>query len=196
MKEQTAKIYNWAIQKAVSEKAPYWIGLLFFLEIALFIPLDAVLIFFCLQNRKKIFLYAAIATLASTLSGLMGYLLGHFLWDLVHPYIVPHFIALASFDRMAHHFQEYENWAVFFGALVPFPLKVLSLGAGIFQLGVFPFIAAFFAARFCRFFLIGSAMFRWGEQVKTLVDRHFHRLIVLIGAKVAMAFLLFWALAR
>ena len=120
---QTSKLYNWAIQKAESTKAPYWIGLLFFLEIILFIPLDAVLMFFCLQHQKKIYLYVAIATLASTLSGLIGYLLGFWLWDWIGPYVVPYLISTTSFDRISNHFQLYESWAVFIGALVPFPSK-------------------------------------------------------------------------
>ncbi len=196
MRAQTTKFYNWAMQKAESEKAPYWIGLLFFLEIFLFIPLDAVLMFFCLQNRKKTFLYAAIATVASTVSGLIGYLFGHFLWDLVGSFVVPHLISSASFEKISHHFQDYENWAVFFGALVPFPLKALSLSAGVFQLGIGSFVAFFFAARFLRFFLIGTAMVLWGEKVKDFVDRHFHRIIMVVGAKVAVAFVFFWVLAR
>jgi hypothetical protein len=51
-------------------------------------------------------------------------------------------------------------------------------------------------ARFLRFFLIGGVMVLWGEKVKTFVDRHFHRIVMVIGAKVAMAFLFFWMLAR
>ena len=196
MKAQTTKLYKWAIQKAESSKAPFWIGLLFFLEIFLFIPLDAVLIFFCLRKPGKTFLYVAIATLASTLSGSIGYLLGHFLWDLINPYIVPHLISAGSFARISYHFQEYENLAVFIGAFIPFPLKVLSLGAGVFQLWIWPFIAWFMGGRFLRFFLIGGAMFLWGEKVKNFVDRHFHRILMVIGAKVAMAFLFLWVIAR
>lgn len=171
-------------------------GFLFFLEIILFLPLDAVLIFFCLQNRKKIFLYVVLAAVFSTISGLIGYLLGHFVWDLIGPYIVPHLISSASFAKAAGHFQHYENWAVFFGALLPFPLKVLSLSAGVFQLGVIPFMTYFFIARLIRFLLIGGAMMLWGEKVKNFIDRHFHRVILLIGAKIGIAFALLWILAK
>ena len=196
MRAQTTKLFNWAIQKTESSKAPLWVGIIFFLELFLFIPLDAVLMFFCLQNRKKTFLYVAIAALASTLSGLIGYLLGHFLWDLVGPYVVPHLISTVAFDRISHHFQIYGSWAVFIGALIPFPLKALSLSAGVFQLGLWPFFVYFMGARLLRFLLIGGAMVLWGEKVKEFVDRHFHRIVMVIGAKVAVAFLFFWALAR
>lgn len=196
MRVQTEKLYNWAILKAESNRAPFWIGLLFFLEIALFIPLDAILMFFCLRNPKKTFQYVAIATLASAMSGLIGYLLGHFLWDLIQPYVIPHLIPAASFERFSLHFQAYENWAVFLGALLPFPLKALSLTAGVFQLGIVPFFIWFTIARLLRFMLIGGLMLVWGEKVKEFMDRHFHRIFLLIGAKMAVVFLFFWAIAR
>jgi len=196
MRQSTTRLYNWAMQKANSEKAPFWIALLFALELVLFIPLDAVLMFFCLQNRKNIFLYVGIAAIASTLSGLIGYLLGHFLWDLIGSYVVPHFISTAFFNKISLQFQHYEVWAVFFGSLLPFPLKALSLTAGVFHLGVLPFVTYMALARFLRFSLVGVAMVIWGESVKSFVDRHFHRIVMVIGAKVAMAFFFFWAIAH
>lgn len=196
MKKSSTKLYNWAIQKASSSKAPLWIALLFFLEIALFIPLDAVFMFFCLQKRKNIFLYVIIATLASAASGLVGYLFGHFLWDLVENWVVPHLISSASFLKMSAHIDLYESWAIFFGSLLPFPLKILSLASGVFQLGVFSFLTFFTLARLLRFGLIGGMMALYGEKVKTFVDRHFHRIFMVLGAKVAAAFLFFWVMAK
>lgn len=196
MEKKHSKLYTWAIQKANSPKAPFWVGLLFSLELFLFIPLDAILMFFCLENRKKIFLYVAIAAIASALSGLVGYLAGHFLWDLIGSYIVPHLISHASFGRISNHMQLYENWAVFIGALIPFPLKALSLTAGVFHLGLLPFFLCISCARTLRFLLIGVAILLWGESIKNFVERHFHRIILVIGAKMAAIFLLFWAIAK
>lgn len=196
MKRHSAKLYNWAIDKASSEKAPFWLGLLFSMELFLLIPLDAVMMFFCLQKRSNIFLYIMIATVASTLSGLIGYLLGHFLWDLVGGWVVPNLISTKSFAQMSGHVQHYENWAIFFGSLVPFPLKVLSLVAGVFQLGVLPFVTCLAIARLLRFAIIGTAMVFWGEKVKTFLDRHFHSIFMLLGAKIAAALLFFWVLAK
>jgi membrane protein YqaA with SNARE-associated domain len=196
MRQGTTKLYNWAIEKASSSKAPLWFGILFFLEIFLLIPLDAVMMFFSLQKRSNIILYIMIGTIASTLSALTGYLLGHFLWDLIGGWIVPTLISSATFDSFTGHLQAYENWAVFAGGLVPFPLKVLSLTAGVFHLGIVPFVTYFAAARLLRFTLIGILMAIWGEKVKTFVDKHFHNLFLLVGAKVAGGLALVYFLAR
>ncbi len=196
MKDSTTKLYNWAIQKASSTKAPFWLGLLFALELILLIPLDAVMMFFCLQRRSHIFLYILIATIASTISGAVGYMLGHFLWDLIGNWVIPHVLSAATFERLSGHLIQYENWAVFFGSLLPFPLKALSLTAGVFKLGIVPFVTCLAAARLLRFSLVGALMAMWGEKVKLFVDRHFHRIFMLIGAKVAAGAIFFWVLAR
>ncbi|HSX37900.1 MAG TPA: VTT domain-containing protein [Chlamydiales bacterium] len=192
---RSSRLYFWATQKAISPKAPFWIGLLFFLELILLIPLDAILMFFCLQKKSNIFLYIIIATTASLASGIIGYLLGYFLWDLIGSYIVPHLISTTSFERVSKQLQFYENWAVFFGSLLPFPLKALSLGSGVFHLRILPFSLCLFGARLIRFFVIGGAMALWGEQMKQFVERHFHRIILVIGAKIGVVFLFFWAIS-
>ena len=196
MASNTGRLYNWAIQRTESRQAPLWIGLLFFLELILIIPLDAILMFFCLQNRKRIFLYVLIASIASTLSGLCGYMLGHFLWDLIGSYIVPHVISASVFEHFANHYQNYEALAVFMGSLLPIPLKILSLSAGIFHLGFAPFIAFVFLARSLRFSLVGGAMYFWGERVKAFVDRHFSGILMILGAKIAIGFAFFYAIAQ
>src|SRR3990167_7949544 len=157
MRKSTTKLYNWAICKASSTRAPFWIGLLFFLELCLLMPLDAVFMFLCLQKRKNIFLYIMIATAASCASALIGYLLGHFFWDLVGHWVVPHLVSTSTFGKLTGYLTQYESWTIFIGGLLPFPLKALSLVAGGFQLGILPFISYFSAARLvCVFSFCGS----------------------------------------
>ncbi len=196
MKASTTKLYSWATQKANSSRSPLWIGLLFFLELVLFIPLDTILIFFCLQNPKKTFVYILIAATASMISASIGYLLGHFLWDIIGSYIVPAFISTSMFDKMSNHFQLYENWTVFFGSLLPFPLKALSLTAGVFHLGLAPFLSYLFIARLLRFSIVGSAMLIWGDQLKNFIERHFRWIILLLGTKIALVGGFIWILAQ
>jgi membrane protein YqaA with SNARE-associated domain len=196
MATSVGRIYQWALQRTESRLAPLWIGLIFFLELLLFIPLDAVLIFFSLQIRRKIFLYVIIAAVASTLSGTCGYLLGHFLWDLIGPYIVPHLISSSVFSRFAIHYQSYEEWAIFLGAFLPLPMKLISLSAGIFHLKLPVFMICLFFARLLRFGLTGIAMCIWGEQVKSFLDKHFRSIFLILAAKIALGFAFLYMIAQ
>jgi len=191
-----SKLYQWARTKATSTRAPFWIGLLFVLELFLFIPLDPVLLFFCLQRRQQIFLYTTIAAIASVLSAMIGYLIGHLLWDLIGHLVIPHLISIPQFDRISLQFQAYEHWAFFLGALFPFPLKALSLTAGVFHLGLFPFTLFVLLARLLRFFLIGGVIAIWGEKIHQFVERYFNQILMIIGAKVGIVLFLFWLLSK
>ncbi len=196
MRTRTAKLYDWATEKAASDRAPFWLGLLFSLELFLLVPLDAVLMFFCLQKRSRIPLYVLIATAASVFTGVVGYLLGHFLWDVIGGWIVPHVIAPTTFERVASHLQTYESWAVIIGTLLPFPMKAISIVSGVFHLNLLDFIMCVAIGRLARFALVGGIIAAFGEKVKLFLDRHFHRIFLIIGAKTALAFALFWALAN
>lgn len=195
MRAHTERLYRWTLKKAESSRAPYWLALVFALEIFLFIPLDPILIFCILQNRKNAWTYALIAALASCCSAALGYLVGHFLWDLASPYLIPQWISATTFDRIVSHVEHYEGWAIWLGAALPFPLKVLSLGAGVLQIGLTPFLLYFLLARLSRFCSIALSLWIWGDKVKTFLDRHFHRVFLLLGAKMALALGCIWFFA-
>lgn len=196
MRKTTAKIYNWATQKANSPHAPWWLGLLFGLELVLLIPLDAIMVFFCLHHKRSIPFYILIGAAASTFSALIGYTIGHFLWGILEPYLVPNLISPHFFEEFSCHCQNYESLAIFFGAMLPLPLKAISLISGVvYSFGVTSFLIAFFLGRIVRFSLIGGAMIFWGAKVKVFLDRYYHHLFLAFLAKTVLILLLFWVLA-
>lgn len=190
------KIYDWAALKANSRYSVLWLGSVFLLELILFLPLDALLMLFCMENPKKRFFYALVATLASSFIGVIGYFLGALLWDAIGSFIVNHLISESFFNRLVSHYNLYENWAVLLGSFLPIPFKAVTLSAGFCHLSFFPFIAFVFLARAARFLLIAKLMHVWGVQVKAFLDRHFNRIVVAVGAKIALTLSFFWALGH
>src|ERR1700722_2528569 len=190
------KIYDWAAKKAYSPKAPLWLGLVFLLELVFFLPLDALLMLFCWENPKRRFLYALMATLASVITATLGYLVGYLLWDLVGPYLIGNLISAQFFDKVVQHYNAYEHWAVMLGSLLPIPFKVVTISAGFCQLNPLTFIFCVAIARALRFFAIAEMMNRWGAQIKQFVDRNFNRILMAVGAKIALGFTFFCVLTR
>ena len=187
-------IYNWAAAKANSRFSHFWLGMVFVLELVLFIPFDAVLVLFCLENPSRRYVYATFAALASVFTGLVGFLIGHLAWDLVGPWVLDRFVSQSFFDNLCLHYQNYQNWAVFLGALLPMPLKAVTLSAGVCHLAVTPFLLCIFLARMVRFFLVAKAVQIWGVQIKSFVTRHFGGILIIMGAKIALAFAFLWAM--
>ncbi|MFI5333579.1 MAG: YqaA family protein [Chlamydiales bacterium] len=190
------RIYDWAAQKATSTMAPLWLGLVFLLELVLFIPFDGLLMLFCMENPQRRYLYALTASVASVITGLIGYGIGYLLWDTVGPFVTSHLISQQFFDKLINHYTNYQHWAVFFGSLLPVPFKAISLSAGFCQLTLSSYLLFVFLARSLRFFFIAEMMNRWGGKIKPFVDRHFNRILMAVGAKVAIAFTFFWVISK
>jgi membrane protein YqaA with SNARE-associated domain len=189
------KIYTWASQKANSRFAPHWLGLIFFLELVFFLPMDALLLVFCLENPARRYRYAAMATLGSIASALVGYYVGILAWGAISPFVLDHLFSTAFFEHLSRHYQDHQNLAVFLGSFLPLPFKAITLSAGACELALMPFIGMVVLARSIRFFLIAALVHRWGVQIKAFVDRHFHRFMVAIGAKIVLAITFFWAIS-
>ena len=189
------KIYSWASEKANSRFAPFWLGLIFFLEVIFFLPMDALLLLFCLENPSRRYQYALMATVGSLASGLVGYLVGVAAWEVVHPYVLDHLFSTSFFERLTHHYQTHQHWAVFTGSFLPLPFKAVTLSAGVCKLDLLSFLGVVVFARLIRFFSIAKLIQRWGVQIKLFVDRHFHRFLFAVGVKIALVFIFFWALS-
>ena len=189
------RLYEWASVKAKERLAPLWLGVIFLSELIFFIPMDAILLLFCLENPARRYFYALMATVASAITGAVGYFLGHLAWDFLQPYILDHWISSSFFNRITEHYLAIQNWAVFFGAFLPVPYKAITLSAGVCHLSFIPFLGAIIGARMLRFFLIAKATERWGKEIKAFIDKHFHRFVVAVGIKIAFALSFFWALS-
>lgn len=190
------RIYNWAASKASRPLAPLWLGLIFSSELFLFLPLDALLMLFCLQNPQRRFIYATIATLVSVAVACIGYGIGLLLWDSIGPFVVKHLLSQDFFNRFVEHYTAHENAAVFVGSLLPIPFKIVTLSAGFCQLPLSAFLLYVALARTVRFFALAEAMHRWQTPIKRFIDRHFNHLLIGIGMKIALSFGFFWILGQ
>jgi membrane protein YqaA with SNARE-associated domain len=190
------RVYNWACQKAYSPMAPLWLALIFLLEMFLFLPMDGLLMLFCMHNPQRRFIYAFVATISSLVIALIGYAIGYLLWDSIGDFVTAHLISKDFFNRLVAHYNDHEHAAVFIGSFLPIPFKAITISAGFCQLSLSGYLVSIFFARALRFFLIAEMMQRWGTQIKGFVDRHLGRLIWALGAKAALTFTFFWVLGN
>ncbi len=190
------RVYNWACQKAYSPKAPLWLAFIFLLEMFLLLPMDALLMLFCMHNPERRYIYALVATLSSIVIGLIGYGIGYLLWDSVGAFVTEYVISKDFFSRLVAHYNQYEHLAVFLGGFLPIPFKAVTISAGFCKLSLGGYVMALLFSRALRFFLIAEAMQRWGSQIKAFVDRHFGSILIAFGAKVVLTFAFFWVLGN
>ena len=173
------RLYDWLGQKVNSPYADSWLAALFFIEAVFFIPVDPLLILYCIHNKNKSLYYAAIATFSSVAGGVLGYVIGAALWGSVGIKLVSWAVSENSFNQAVMTYKHYQNWAVLVAGFTPLPYKAITLSAGFCQLPLLPFIACSLLARGARFFLVAGILRIWGEQVRHFIDRHFNRLLIL-----------------
>ena len=182
------KIYDWMGSKVDSKYADWWLIFLFFIESSFFIiPVDPLLILYCVTNSNRSFYYATIATAASVVGGVFGYLIGAVLWKSIGIVLVKWIITEETFYHLVKKYKIYQNWAVFIAGFAPVPYKAVTISAGFCNLPIIPFIVVSIIGRGGRFFLVAAAIRLWGVHIKNIIDRYFNQLVVAFAALVVFS---------
>ena len=76
------RLYDWTLSLAARKTAQVWLAVIAFVESSIFlIPADVLFLPMALSRPERAYRYALIATLASTLGGIAGYLLGSLAYE-------------------------------------------------------------------------------------------------------------------
>jgi len=156
--------------------ASYYLGALSFAESSFFpIPPDVMLAPMCLANPLKAWHFALLTTITSLLGGLLGYLIGATVFDLIMPYLQANEHYWQAFQKAEAWFKDWGVWAIFIAGFSPIPYKVFTIAAGALAMPLLPFAIASFIGRGARFFVVAGLM-KWGgatmeAKLKQYVDR-------------------------
>lgn len=161
------------MEKAAHPHAEWWLALFCFVEASFFpIPPHPLLGLMCLAEPKKAIRFAIIATVASVIGGLFGYLIGAFAFDLVG---IPLLTAIGLVDSLPAAqctFDEYGAAAVIIAAATPVPFKLLTITAGFLGMAIVPFMLAAVAGRALIFVTVGILFRVFGAPIKRFIDQY------------------------
>lgn len=188
--------YAWIVRHVHAPYARQLFFVLFALEAILLVPLDPILAFFATHRRHEAYRLAALATIGSVVGALIGYVLGNILWDIVGKQIIALLVKQSTFDAFVVYYQQHFKTALFLGALLPFPFKVLTISAGFcdLPLGVFCAVIAF--ARAIRFFVICYVSTEWGSVIKAFVKQYSRHILLLLAIKIALVLVCYMVFFR
>ena len=176
------KLYDWVLHWAETPYGPAALFLLALAESSFFpVPPDALLIALCLGAIKKSWRFAFVASVASVLGGMVGYLIGFAVWEPVSPFFfkyVPGFTE-ENFQKVLHHYQDSGFWYVFMAGFTPIPYKIFTIASGVFKLNFPLFLLASTISRSLRFFLVAGLFKKFGPRIQVFIDKYFNLLAVL-----------------
>lgn len=125
------------------------------------VPPDVMLAPMSLAKPDKAWQYALWTSIASTLGGLAGYLLGYWLFDVAVLPMIEHFGYQQKFAIIKLWFEQYDFWIVFLAGFSPIPYKLFTVTGGMMHMALLPFMLASVISRSARFFLVAGLM-KWG----------------------------------
>src|SRR5215813_5934584 len=135
------------------------------------IPPDAMLIPMVLADRRKAWFYALVCTIASVLGALLGYWIGHTLYESVGKPIIAFYHLDAQVQHYIDGFNEYGLWIILIKGLTPIPYKLVTIASGIAGFALVPFVLASIATRGIRFFLVAGLLYFYGEPIRDFLER-------------------------
>lgn len=167
------KLYEWTMEKARHRHAEGWLALFSFIEASFFpIPPHPLLGLMCLANPHRAVRYAAIATIASVAGGLLGYGIGHFVYDLVGERLLAALGLTESFPVAACYLREMGFWLFVAKGATPIPFKLLTITAGFIAMPLGTFILASLVSRSISFMIVGVLFRLFGAPIKRFIDKY------------------------
>lgn len=190
------RLYNWTLGWADHPhgvKVLFWIS---FIESSFFpIPPDVLLIALCFSKPRKWARMAFWCTVGSVLGGVLGWYIGHALFDPIGAHIID------LFDPDRHAWVKVEDWYREFGflgiliaAITPIPYKVFTIASGFLSYSLPMLVLASVIGRGFRFFLVAWLIHHFGARIRPFIEKYLEWVLLAVtvigvGGFVALKYL-------
>ena len=157
-------------------------------------PVDFIVATYVYQDRRRMLLYVAMASLGSALGSVPLYVIGYLGGEKVLRKRIPE----ERFLKIHQSFERNEFWALMFPGMLPppTPFKVFVLAAAVFEMRFRDFLIAIFAGRFVRFLVLSVLVIFFGPQIIGLFGGIFKQHWMLLSGAILEVGLVLWLLAR
>lgn len=166
------KLYDWCINAAGKPHATWVLSAVSFTESSFFpVPPDIMLVPMALARPDRAYYYATVCTIASVLGGILGYVIGHYLYDSVGLWL----ISLYGYGHKVEAFREaYARWGsviILLKGVTPIPYKIVTITSGFAGYNFALFVLFSIITRGARFFLTAFLLSRYGPQVRETIEK-------------------------
>jgi membrane protein YqaA with SNARE-associated domain len=189
------RLYDWTLALAARKTAEYWLAVIAFVESSVFlIPADVLFVPMAIARRDRAYRYALVATVASVLGGIAGWLIGHYAYEAIARPILEFYGKLDAFEslRTSSNRDAVLLMLVTSGLAHLPPIKVVTILSGALNVDLGLFIASAVVARGARFFALAWLLRRYGASIQDFIERR----LGLIASGVAAAIILLCVAVR
>jgi membrane protein YqaA with SNARE-associated domain len=187
------RLYDWTMALAGRKSAEIWLAVIAFIESSIFlVPADVLFLPMVLSRRDRAYRYALVATVASVLGGIAGWMLGYFAYESVAKPVLEFYGKLDTFESWR---KDASPWFIVLllvtsGLAHLPPIKVVTILSGVAGVNLVFFIICAVAARGARFFFLAWLLRRFGAPIQEFIEK---RLGLIAGGGAAALILLYLA---
>jgi membrane protein YqaA with SNARE-associated domain len=185
------RLYDWTMSLAARKSAEVWLAVIAFIESSVFlVPADVLFVPMALSRRDRAYRYALVATVASVLGGIAGWMLGYFAYESVAKPVLEFYGKLDTFEglRTSVSFEMILLLLVTSGLAHLPPIKVVTILSGVAGVNIWLFIVSAIAARGARFLFLAWLLRRYGAPIQEFIEK---RLGLIAGLGAAALILLY-----
>ena len=171
-------LYDWTFRLAAHRHAVRWMAVISFCESSFFpIPPDVMVVPMILARRDQAFRIAAICTMSSVAGGVLGYAIGHFLFDSVGQWLMRVYGMQGGIDDFTRWYAEWGAAIILIKGLTPIPFKLVTIASGFAHFSFPIFLVTALITRAVRFFGIAWLLKSYGQPMQVFIERH----VTLVG---------------
>ncbi len=156
---------------SVPPVSEWWLPGLFLIETFIIMPLDLVLAGYCYKKKDWAYNISIICAACSVVSSVGSYMIGFFAWEQIGHRFVSFFMNQELFAKIIVLYQKYQFPVVFFGSLLPIPIKSITMSAGFCKLSLVPFMTAIFMSKLIRFLFVAYISKNFGQKALETVKQ-------------------------
>jgi membrane protein YqaA with SNARE-associated domain len=179
-------LYDWTMSLAARKSAEWWLAIIAFIESSVFlVPADVLYLPMALSRPDRAYRYALVATAASVLGGIAGWLLGYFAYEALAKPVLEFYGKLDEFEalRTGAGFGFIVLMLITSGLAHLPPIKVVTILAGVMHVNLLLFVVSAIVARGARFLVLAWLLRTYGESIRHFIEKRLG-LIAMAGAAV------------
>ena len=185
------RLYDWCIGAAGKPYASWLLGAVSFAESSFFpVPPDVMLIPMSLARPDRAYVYATVCTATSVVGGLLGYLIGAFLYDSLGHWVMQIYGHGQQIETFRDAYREYGAWIILGKGVTPIPYKIVTITAGFAGYSLPMFLALSVVTRGARFFVLAFLLNRYGAQARAIIEKRLGMWLAISAAIVVIGFVI------
>ena len=188
------RLYDWTMSLAGRKSAEIWLAVIAFVESSIFlVPADVLFIPMSIARPERAFRYALVATVASVLGGIAGWMIGYYAFEAIAKPILEFYGKLDAFDKLRQGVT-YETVVLLLVtsgfAHLP-PIKVVTILSGVANINLGLFVVSAIIARGARFFFLAWLLRRYGEPIRHFIEKRLGQIAMAVAAILILAYIAF-----